>query len=366
MSDVLTSPLMHVYEQNNVRLTNFAGWMMPLRFTSDLEEHNAVRTCAGVFDLSHMGQIEVIGPQAGAALDYCFVGQCSTLPIGKAKYTLMVTNEGGIVDDLLVYRLAEQEFLVVPNAANRIVVLDELTARTQAFNLSVTDHTTSRAMIAIQGPLSQQILKDHLDPSPATLGYYRCSTSTFFNENRRIPVLVARTGYTGEDGFEISIPANEASWVWEALTLKEQTWQCGLAARDTLRLEAGMPLYGNELNTSRTPYDVGLGKMVDLHHEFVGKTALLSAAQAPKTHLVGLVGEGRRAARAGSVVTLNGEPIGEITSGILSPSLGYPIALGLVNKEISDHTQVEVDVRGRKLPMRSVTPPFYRRDQHKS
>src|SRR5690625_116010 len=233
---------MHVYEQDNVRLTNFAGWMMPLRFTSDLEEHNAVRTSAGVFDLSHMGQIEVIGPQAAAALDYCFVGRCSTLPIGKAKYTLIVTDEGGIVDDLLVYRLAEQEFLVVPNAANRLVVLDELTARTHTFDLSVTDHTTSRAMIAVQGPLSQQILKDHLDPNPATLGYYRCLSSTFFDKKRHIPVLVARTGYTGEDGFEISIPANEASWVWETLTLKDSIWECGLAARDTLRLEAGMPL----------------------------------------------------------------------------------------------------------------------------
>lgn len=357
-----TSPLIHLFREQDVRLTDFAGWQMPLRFTSELEEHQAVRSAAGLFDLSHMGQLEVIGPQAAEALDYCFVNRASALATGAARYSLLVTDTGGILDDLLIYRLSDSEFLVVPNAANRIKVVDELTRRTSSFDVSITDHTTSRGMLALQGPNSQKVLQTFVDIDLTNLRYYRCITATFKTGQDRAPVFVARTGYTGEDGFEISAPANDTRWVWQAILSDSSVHPCGLAARDSLRLEAGMPLYGNELTTQRTPFDVGLGGLVSFRSEFVGIQALQAAKDNPHSYLIGLKGDGRRAARAGSVVYVQNQAIGEITSGILSPTLGYPIALAVVNKELPSPTRVEVDVRGRRLAMTVTALPFYARN----
>lgn len=363
MNDAPESPLLHAHERAGARLTDFAGWQMPLRFTSDLEEHQAVRTAAGIFDLSHMGQVEVIGPDAGAVLDRSFIGVCSAMALGRAKYTMMVAADGGILDDLIVYRLAENEYLVVPNGANRTRVVDELTRRSNGLSASITDHTLSRGLIAIQGPSSAEIVQRLVDLDLTELRYYRCQPATLTIGERQVPALLARTGYTGEDGFEISVTANDAETVWNALSEAPGVSRCGLAARDSLRLEAGMPLYGNELSDRSTPYDVGMGRLVNLDHDFVGQDVLRNRSGAGGAALIGLAGDGRRAARAGSQVFSGGTQVGEITSGILAPTLGYPIAMALVEQDLAEGQRVEVDVRGRRMPMTVVALPFYRRSK---
>ncbi len=361
MTETPTSPLLDAHMEVGARLTDFAGWQMPLRFTSDLEEHEAVRTSAGIFDLSHMGQVEVIGPDAAAVLDGAFVGQSSTMTIGRAKYTMMVGEDGGILDDLIVYRLADEEFLVVPNGANRIRVVDELTSRSEGKDVAITDHTLSRGLIAIQGPKAAEVLQQFVIDDLSELKYYRSQVSKLNINGETIPTFLARTGYTGEDGFEVSISANDARKVWDALGAVEGVARCALAARDSLRLEAGMPLYGNELSADITPYDVGMGRLVHLDHDFVGREALKARSEQDGRTLIGLRGEGRRAARAGSEIFLNGERIGAITSGILSPTLGYPIAMAVVDADVAPGTAVEVDVRGRTFAMEVVALPFYKR-----
>ena len=359
----LSTPLYAEHLAAGATMTDFAGWQMPLRFSGDRAEHQAVRSRAGLFDLSHMAQIEVHGPQADLALDAALVSAVSRLRTGRARYTMLVTAEGGILDDLIVYRLADEEFLVIANAANRETVLDQLTVRSAAFQVGIVDRTTSRALIALQGPRAAEVLATRTDADLDDLRYYAAVPAQVAG----IPVLLARTGYTGEDGFELSTAAVSAVELWHALLEAGQDAEvirCGLASRDSLRLEAGMPLYGHELTEQTTPFDVGMSRLVHLDHEFVGQEALAaSAEQPPRHHLVGLVGEGRRAARAGYPVFLAGEQIGEITSGILSPTLGHPIALARVDRELATETDVTVDVRGTPSPMSVTNPPFYRRQR---
>jgi aminomethyltransferase len=363
--DLLT-PLHAEHVAAGASLTPFAGWQMPLRFTSDLAEHHAVRTAAGLFDLSHMAQIEVSGPDAAAALDRALVSAPSRLVPGRARYTVIVAGDGGILDDLIVYRLAEEDFLVIANAANRLTVLDELTARGDGRRVGVVDRTPHRALIAVQGPHAVGVLAGLTDVDLDALRYYRSVTGQVAG----VPALVARTGYTGEDGFEVAVPAEGAVTVWRALAEAGEPHglvRAGLAARDTLRLEAGMALYGQELTRTTTPYEVGLDRVVQLDHAFVGHEALAErAAQPVATRTVGLQGSGRRAARAGStVLDADGAPIGTVTSGVLSPTLGHPIAMAHVDRPVGESiepgTALSVDVRGTPQPMSVVELPFYRR-----
>lgn len=355
-----STALYPVHQRSGAHIVPFAGWQMPLRYTSDLAEHRAVRASAGLFDLSHMAQIEVSGPGSAAALSHALVGVYGTMPAGKAKYTMMVDESGGVLDDIIVYRLDDLEYLVIANAANRETVLDRFIARSTRFDVQFFDHTFSRAMIALQGPRAAEILGTLVPPEVLALRYYSIASTDVAG----IPVLVARTGYTGEDGFELIGPAESATPMWEALQAAGAPFglvPCGLAARDTLRLEAGMPLYGNELSTEVTPYHANLGRVVDLEHDFVGRDAL-AGRTAPDSRLVGLVGEGRRAARAGTHIYADGRPIGAVTSGVLSPTLGYPIAMALVENAWSEPgTTVIADVRGTEFPMEIVPLPFYRR-----
>lgn len=357
----LSTPLYATHLAAGAVMTDFAGWQMPLRFSGDRAEHEAVRTAAGLFDLSHMAQIEVHGPQAAQALDAALVSEVSRLSPGRARYTMLVTADGGILDDLIVYRLTEDEFLVIANAANRETVLDQLTVRSAAHQVGIVDRTTTRGLIALQGPRAAEVLSTLTDADLTDLRYYASKSV----EIAGIPVLLARTGYTGEDGFELSSAAVSAADLWQALLDAGQdagVIPCGLASRDSLRLEAGMPLYGNELSCEITPYDVGMNRLVHLDREFVGQEALAARAdRPPRYHLVALHGAGRRAARAGYPVYLAGEQIGEITSGILSPTLGHPIALTRLDRDLPAQTDVTVDVRGTPTPMTVTSTPFYRR-----
>lgn len=350
-------------------MTDFAGWDMPLRYASERDEHTAVRTRAGLFDLSHMGEITVTGPQAGEALDHALVGHISALAVGRARYTMICAEDGGIVDDLIVYRLGEDEYLVVANAGNAQVVLDAVTERAAAFDATVRDDRDAYALIAVQGPESPGIMKGLTDADLDGLKYYAGLPGTVAG----VPALIARTGYTGEDGFELFVAPEHAESLWKAITEAGAgvgLIPCGLSCRDTLRLEAGMPLYGHELTTATTPFDAGLGRVVkfDKPGDFVGRAALSAAAeraaeQPPRT-LVGLIAEGRRVPRAGYPVTAaDGTVIGEVTSGAPSPTLGQPIAIAYVDAAYATPGTdgVAVDIRGAQEPHQVVALPFYKR-----
>jgi aminomethyltransferase len=345
-------------------MTDFAGWDMPLRYGSERDEHNAVRTRAGLFDLSHMGEITVTGPQAGQALDHALVGHISAIAVGRARYTMICQEDGGILDDLIVYRLGESEFMVVANASNAQVVLDAVTARAAGFEADVRDDRDAYALIAVQGPESPAILASLTDADLDGLKYYAGLPGTVAG----VPALIARTGYTGEDGFELFVAPADAEKLWQAITEAGSPAglvPCGLSCRDTLRLEAGMPLYGHELTADLTPFDAGLGRVVkfDKPGDFVGREALRAAADRPVRKLVGLVAEGRRVPRAGYPVVADGKVIGEVTSGAPSPTLGKPIAIAYVDAEhAAPGTEgVGVDIRGTHEPYEVVALPFYKR-----
>ncbi|MEU5491898.1 glycine cleavage system aminomethyltransferase GcvT [Streptomyces sp. NPDC020196] len=349
-------------------MTDFAGWDMPLRYASERDEHHAVRTRAGLFDLSHMGEITVTGPQAAAFLSYALVGNIATVGEGRARYTMIVAEDGGILDDLIVYRLADTEFMVVANAGNAQLVLDTLTTRAGGFDAEVRDDRDAYALLAVQGPDSPAVLKSVTDADLDGLKYYAGLPGTVAG----VPALIARTGYTGEDGFELFVAPEHAEQLWKALTEAGAPYgliPCGLSCRDTLRLEAGMPLYGHELTTALTPFDAGLGRVVKFEKEgdFVGREALSAAAEraetTPPRKLVGLVAEGRRVPRAGYPVVAGGNVVGEVTSGAPSPTLGKPIAMAYVDAAYAapGTEGVGVDIRGTHEPYEVVALPFYKR-----
>lgn len=360
-----------VHRALGATMTDFAGWDMPLRYGSEREEHQAVRTGAGLFDLSHMGEITVTGPQAGQALDYALVGHLSALAVGRARYTMICAPDGGILDDLIVYRLAEERFLIVANASNAQTVLDTVALRAADFDATVTDDRDGYALLAVQGPQAPGIVGALTDADLDGLRYYAGLPGTVAG----VSALIARTGYTGEDGFELFVAPGDAERLWKALLAAGADAglvPCGLSCRDTLRLEAGMPLYGHELTANVTPFDAGLGRVVkfDKPGDFVGRAALEAAAaraaeQPPRT-LVGLVAEGRRVPRAGYAVTgPDGAVAGEVTSGAPSPTLGVPIAMAYVDAALAapGTPGVAVDIRGSREPYRVVALPFYHRER---
>jgi aminomethyltransferase len=319
-----------------------------------------------------MGEITVTGPQAAEALDYALVGHLSALAVGRARYTMICTPDGGILDDLIVYRLDDSVFMIVANASNAQVVLDAVTerVRTQGFDAAVRDDRDAYALIAVQGPESPGILASLTDADLDGLKYYAGLPGTVAGA----PALIARTGYTGEDGFELFVAPGHAEPLWQALTAAGAgagLVPCGLSCRDTLRLEAGMPLYGHELTASTTPYDAGLGRVVGLGKpgDFVGREALAAAAEraaaSPPRKLVGLVAEGRRVPRAGYpvIAEADGTVIGEVTSGAPSPTLGRPIAMAYVDAAQAEPgtAGVAVDIRGSHEPYAVVALPFYQR-----
>ncbi|MCR3718795.1 MULTISPECIES: glycine cleavage system aminomethyltransferase GcvT [Prauserella salsuginis group] len=358
----MKTPLHDVHSGLGASFTDFAGWDMPVRYSSDLAEHRAVREASGLFDLSHMGEIELAGPQAADALDYAFSGKLSAVAVGRARYTMMCNERGGVVDDLVVYRLAEERYLVVANAGNAAEVSAELVRRAEGFDTTVTDRSAETALIAVQGPTSAAIVGAVSDADLSTLKYYASVPTTVAGRD----VLLARTGYTGEDGFELFVAADDAAAVWQVLTEAGQGHgivPCGLACRDTLRLEAGMPLYGNELSADGSPFAANLGRVVrfDKEGDFVGRAAL-EGRPAPETVLVGLTGSGRRAPRHGYRVLQGDDEVGEITSGALSPTLGHPIAMAYVPVRCSEPgTTLSADIRGRLEPVEVVALPFYQR-----
>jgi len=357
-----------VHERLGATMTDFAGWRMPLRYSSERTEHLAVRHAAGLFDLSHMGEIMVTGPDAGAALDYALIGHLSPMATGRARYTMICAEDGGVLDDLVVYRTAEQEFMVIANAANTGTVFGQLSVRAGKYDAAVRDATAEYALIAIQGPAAvpvlAQVTGNSLDLN--AMKYYAGA----FGEVAGQRAWVARTGYTGEDGFEVFCDPADAAAVWEALEefgAAAGLVAAGLAARDTLRLEAGMPLYGNELGPDVTPFEANLGRVVkfDKPGDFVGREALaVRAAAGPRRRLSGFTVGSRRIPRHGYAVLAGGQPCGAVTSGAPSPTLGVPIAMAYVDVSVSEaDPEFAIDIRGEAVPATVTDLPFYRRSK---
>jgi aminomethyltransferase len=358
------SPLEAVHLDRGARLIEFGGWLMPVRYTGILDEHRAVRERAGLFDLSHMGELFVEGPEAGPALARALVSDPTALAVGRAQYSMICAPDGGVIDDLIVYRLDDERFLVVANAANAHVVSDVLTERLAGHKAVLDDRSLATALIAIQGPASAAVLAPHTDVDLAALRYYAIAEGQVAG----IPALVARTGYTGEDGLEVLIETGRAEALWLALEIAGRdagTIPCGLGARDTLRLEAGMPLYGNELDRTTNPFEAGLGRVVrlDKDGDFVGRAALEKVARdGPAKVLVGLVVRGRGIARHGHPVIVGDRRSGTVTSGTHSPTLGMPIAMAFVAPaDAEPGTIVGVEIRGANVEAEVVPLPFYRR-----
>ena len=360
-----SSPLDDVHVAAGAAFTDFAGWRMPVRYGSDLAEHETVRTGAGLFDLSHMAEFLVGGTHAAAFLDYALAGQASAIKPGRAKYSLLLAERGGILDDLVVYRLEEQVFWVVANAANHDVVAAALAERRVHFDVAITDETDTCALVAVQGPQSREVLSRLTSlvlPDPRTwdgIPYYGIVEGRYGD----VGVLVARTGYTGEDGVELYLDAAAAPALWNDLVAAGAV-PCGLAARDTLRLEAGMPLYGHELSRDTFPVQAGIGRVVahGKPGDFVGRVAVEAGPPPGARVLVGLAAEGKRAGRTGYPVLRDGVVVGEVTSGALSPTLGIPIAMAYVDPAAAAvGTDLTVDVRGTAIPARVVPLPFYSR-----
>ncbi|KQO03190.1 glycine cleavage system protein T [Arthrobacter sp. Leaf234] len=358
------------HEAHGASFTDFGGWQMPLKYRSELEEHHTVRKAAGLFDLSHMGEVLVTGPQAAEFLNYALVSNLAVMAVGKAKYSLICTAEGGVIDDLITYRLAEDSFLVVPNASNAPVVAEALRIRANSFDVAVEDQSEATSLIAVQGPTAEAVLLDLARPEDGALIRELKYYASVELELAGLPVLLARTGYTGEDGFEIFIGSNVAVRLWDAALRVGDAHgllPCGLAARDSLRLEAGMPLYGHELGLDTNPFEAGLGPVVSTKKadDFVGRAVLepLKAVE-PARRLVGLRAVGRRSARAGYDVVVDGVPVGTVTSGLPSPTLGYPVALAYVDAaHAAIGTEVQVDLRGRPEPFTVIPTPFYKREK---
>ena len=358
------TPLAARHEALGARMIDFAGWRMPVQYSSILEEHRAVRERAGLFDLSHMGELWVEGQEAAGALDAALVSAPSRLAVGRAHYSMIVAPDGGILDDLIVYRLADDRFMVVANAGNAAIVSDALAERLAGTRAVLDDHSLATGLVAVQGPRSVDILRPLTDVDLDGLRYYAIADGQVAG----IPAQVARTGYTGEDGFEVFVDTARVGDLWDALLPAVRAVDgrpVGLGARDTLRLEAGMPLYGNELDRETTPFDAGLGRVVKLDKpgDFVGRAALEKvAADGPRRRLIGLVVEGRGIARHGYPVHAGDRRTGIVTSGTQSPSLGQPIAMASVGAADGEPgTILDVEIRDARVPARVVPLPFYRR-----
>ncbi|MEY3019381.1 MAG: glycine cleavage system aminomethyltransferase GcvT [Actinomycetota bacterium] len=348
------------------RFSDFAGWELPLSFEGTVAEHLAVRSGLGVFDVSHLGTVRIEGPSASAVVAATFTNDPARLVDGQGQYTLLCAPEGGIVDDLLVYRLAADRFLAVPNAANTDAVLSVLGAAVEGpgVDVRIQRDPPDRALIALQGPDALEVATRVLDRLGAgdvvtDLAYLGVRETLLAGTAE--PVVVCRSGYTGERGVELVVPAAGALVVWDAL-VDAGARPCGLGARDTLRLEMGYPLHGSELSVHVRPDEAGLSWAVRAEgRSFPGRDAL-QVAGPPARRAVGLVTEERRPARGGMRVLQGGREVGRVTSGTFSPTLGHGIALALVSAHVGVGAVVDVDVRGAMVVHEVVRPPFVDRD----
>lgn len=356
------TPLYDTHVRAGGRMVDFAGWELPVQYSGILAEHRAVRGAAGLFDVSHMGEIAVTGPHALAALQHLVTNDLASMKPGDARYSPMCYADGGAVDDLLVYLRGQDDYLVVVNASNKDKDFQWM-LENNPFNADIRDVSAQWAQLALQGPRAQDILGKLIDGSALPVKNYTFTEHALLGA----PCILSRTGYTGEDGFEVYCPPATAPKLWGALLEAGEEHgliPCGLGARDTLRLEAAMPLYGHELTAEITPLEAVLGRFVKLDKAgFIGREALLAQKEAGLMRKrVGLELLDRGIAREGATVLAGEQAVGHVTSGTMAPWLNRTIAMALVPPAMAaEGTELQVDVRGRRIPAKVVKLPFYKR-----
>ncbi|MCF6137878.1 glycine cleavage system aminomethyltransferase GcvT [Pseudalkalibacillus berkeleyi] len=364
MSTLQRTPLFEVYKEYGAKVIDFGGWELPVQFSSIKEEHEAVRTKAGLFDVSHMGEITVKGPDAESYLQYVMTNDVSKLKDGGAQYTAMCYETGGTVDDLLVYKRGDEDYLLVVNAAN-IEKDFEWLLKNEKGNVEIKNISEDIAQLALQGPVAESVLQKLTDYDLSGIGFFKFAEDV---EIAGTKALVSRTGYTGEDGFEIYIESKDAPTLWKKILEAGQedgVLPIGLGARDTLRFEARLALYGQELTADISPLEAGIGFAVKLKKEsdFIGKEALVKQKEEGlKRKLVGIEMIDKGIPRTHYEVFKNDEKIGEVTTGTQSPTLGRNLGLAIIDTQYTElGTEVEVQVRKRRLKAEVVKTPFYKR-----
>lgn len=361
MVDAVVTPLQRtpLHAQHvalGAKMVPFGGWDMPVQYTSLMAEHQAVRQEVGLFDVSHMGEFLVSGPEAATFLARVVPGNVLDLPIGRALYTQFTNEQGGVVDDLLIYRL-QDHYLLVVNASNIGKDWEYLQPYLPASGVTMTNASDRTALLALQGPRAIALLAENSEPDPRPLTSFGLHQGKVLGKE----AIVSRTGYTGEDGVEIFLSPEDAPSVWQGF-IDRGAAPCGLGARDTLRLEAGLPLYGHEWNDETTPIEAGFSWTVKSKADYIGKAEIEhQLIDGPDKRLVGLKMLGKAPAREGYEVLRNGEPCGHIASGTFSPTLGYPIATAYVPAEIKNGETLEVKIRASLATAEVVKLPFYRR-----
>lgn len=362
MTALKHTPLYAKYK-DQAKLIDFGGWELPVQFTSIKDEHHAVRQAAGLFDVSHMGEVRITGPDAASFLQKLTTNNIDKLTDHKAQYTFMCYPDGGTVDDLIVFRKDAEDFLLVLNAANTEKDIEWIEKQAEG-NLNIEDVSDQTALLALQGPRAEQILQPLTDVALSEIGFFRFRTDVLVDS---ADAWVARTGYTGEDGFELYVPSEDAPALWDKLLHTGASLglqPCGLGARDTLRFEAGLALYGQELSASITPLEAGFGFAVKLDQgDFIGREALVEQkAQGVPRALVGLEMMERGIPRVHYPVFIEDKEIGEVTSGTQSPTLNRNLGLALIKREYAGEGQeVEVEIRQKRRKAKVIKTPFYKR-----
>lgn len=348
------TPLFELIEPK-AKMVDFAGFEMPIMFSSIKEEHQAVRQNVGMFDVSHMGEIRIEGPDALEQVQNLVTNDVSKIKVGQAQYNLLCLENGGVVDDLLVYRLDEDAYWLVVNASN--IEKDEAHIRQfVSGDVTVTNESDEYGQIAIQGPNAEAVLQTITNVALDEVGFFQ-----FINGDvAGVASIISRSGYTGEDGFEIYARAEGISAIWEALEAEGVT-PCGLGSRDTLRFEACLPLYGHELDESVTPFEANLNFAVKLDTDFIGKEALATQKENMPNRMVGLRLLGRGIARQGAQVEIDGNVVGVVTTGTMPPTVNESIAWARVDARYKDEERFVIDIRGKKIEAERVPTPFYKR-----
>ena len=371
MTELARTPLYEWHTENRGRMVDFAGWAMPVQYESIVIEHNATRNEVGLFDISHMGRFRFESPDVASFLDRLLTRAILPMKPGAIRYGLAANEEGGVRDDVLAYRLSDENgefFLLVVNAGNREKIfawIEEQKQQDEQFTL--TDMTSDSTMIAVQGPRAVELGDQLCEPKVSSLGYYQGVCGAFGSTKQA--AMISRTGYTGEDGFELIVDNRDGLAAWLELFNAGEPLGAravGLGARDTLRLEAAMPLYGHELGEDISPLEAGLRFAIQLkEREFVGSTAIRSELELGVSRKrIGLTLDGRRAPREGYLVlNESGAEVGVVTSGTFSPTLGHPVAMAYVDAEAAGQTDFQVDIRGRLTPAKAVKLPFYSRGE---
>lgn len=363
-TELKRTPFTQFHEQLGAKMVPFAGYLMPVQYEGIRAEHLAVRTKVGLFDLTHMGEFEVSGKDALAFLEKTTTNKVADLEPGDIQYSCMTYENGGIVDDLLIYRLIDSYFLIV-NAANLQKDFDWLSSHISG-DVKLEDRTDEFGLLAIQGPDAEKLVQELTEHDLASMKYYSSAMAKVGGQE----VLISRTGYTGEDGFELYIPEPVCEEVWEAVIKAGEKYDLkpiGLGARDSLRLEMKMALYGNDIDQTTTPIEAGLGWVVNLEKDFIGRDVIAKQKEEkPSRRLVCLELEGKAFPRKGYKIFDGETEVGQVTSGTVSPCLNKPIAMGYVAKGLAKSgTKLEIEIRNKRFPSLIVKPPFYKKASRK-